>query len=649
MRKKILLTRVLIFLLLAGFLLSGCNLMSLLYPQATPTTIPTPTIEPVKELRVCLGSEPRSLYAYKAASTVEKEVLAALTDGPIDIFPDGSSQAVLLEKMPSFVDGSASFSSVSVQAGDIVVNNEGNLVVLAAGVSVYPSGCSGPECVLVWDGASALQVDQLSATYTLKKGLKWSDGEPLTADDSLYAFELAADPATPSTKKYVDLTAGYDMLDEWTVQWTAAPGLVTDDFASFFWAPLPRHAWTDIGADALLSDENANRSPLSYGPFMLAEWVAGSHIRLVRNPNYHRAAEGLPAADVLTFKFLSTTDPASLLTAAQAECDIVSSSALDLQDIEYLRENAPAAGMQLADQTPSAIEMIAFGIKPSSYDDSYSPFGGDRPDFFGDVRTRQALAYCIDRQTLINKLLGGAVEAADSILAPEHPLLTGSDLAGYDFDPSLAATLLGQVGWLDVDLNPQTPLTAASVPNIPPGTAFEVELLLSESPLRVEIAAEISAQLAACGVKANITQLPLSALYQPGPDGLLFGRKFDLALLSLQTAKSFECGLFSSAEIPSDANYWLGASTGGANFFGFASEAYDTACDDVEQSGLNHSLAEESAKSALRLLQTELPFIPLYYHPQAVLLQDGICGISMGDPAGHVFQRIEEIVAGDDC
>ena len=649
MKNRMLITRVIILMLLPGFLLSGCNLMSLLYPLATQTAVPTPTIEPIKELRVCLGSEPRSLYANKAVSSVEKEVLSALTDGPIDILSDGSRQAVLLEKIPTFADGSASFTPLTVQAGDIVVNSAGNLVVLAAGVSVFPSGCSGPECVLVWDGTSALQVDQLSATFTLKQGLKWSDGAPLTADDSLYAYELAADPVTPSAKKYVDLTAAYDVLDEWTVRWTAVPGLVTDDLASYYWAPLPRHAWNNSSADALLSDEIANRSPLSYGPFMLAEWVAGSHIRLVRNPNYHRAVEGLPAADVLTFKFLSAADPVSLLTAAQSACDIVSSSALDLQDIQYLQENAQTAGMQLAGQTSSAIEMIAFGIKPASYDENYSLFGGDRPDFFGDVRTRQALAYCIDRQTLINKLLGGAVKEADSILAPEHPLLAGSDLAGYNFDPGLAATLLGQVGWQDSDLDPQTPLTAVSVPNLLPGTAFEVELLLSESPLRLEVATEISAQLAACGVKVNITQMPLNALYQPGPDGVLFGRAFDLALLSLQTSESFECGLFSSTEIPSDANYWLGESTGGANFFGYASEAYDAACRQAEQSGLNRSLAEESARSALQLLQTELPFIPLYYHPQAILLQDGTCGISVDDPASRVFQRIEEMVAGNGC
>ena len=274
--------------------------------------------------------------------------------------------------------------------------------------------------------------------------------------------------------------------------------------------------------------------------------------------------------------------------------------------------------------------MLAFGIVPYSYDDNYYPYGVDRPDIFGDVRTRRAIAYCIDRDTITKKLMGGAVQPAVSILDINHPLVQDTSLSAYSYDPANGAALLKQVGWADADQNPATPLTAASVFNVPPGTAFEVELLTSESSLRNEIAAEIAAYLSGCGIRVNITQMPLNELYQSGPDGPIFGRKFDLALLSWKTDENFACDWFTTAEIPNDANYWLGEKTGGANYYGFSNTTYDQACDASRQHGLDAASSNEVAQEALSILSAELPFIPLYQHPSALLVSNELADI-MGD------------------
>jgi len=627
---------------------SGCNLMGLLYPEPTPMIVITPIPE-TKELNICLGYEPRSLYVYNTASQAEQEVLQAITDGPINVLSNGEKQAVLLADLPALENGSIQYTPVTVAEGDLVANNAGNLVSLEPGVPVFPGGCRSADCVINWDGVSPIQMDQLSVTYTLKEDLQWSDGMPLTADDSVYAFEVAADPATPVNKKQNLLTADYAMLDDSTITWTAVPGLVTDRIENFFWPPLPRHAWGSMSPSDLLNDENVNRTPLSYGPFMIEEWQAGNIIRLVKNPFYHRADEGLPASDILNFKFLSADDPASLLLAANAECDLVSSSALDLQDIQDIKGDADGYAMRLVEQLPDTVEMLAFGITPASYDDNYYPYGADRPDLFGDVRTRQAMAYCIDTDTIINKLLGGSVRAAPALLPADHPQMVGLILGDYSYDPQKGISLLESAGWSDADINPDTPISAVSVNNVPAFTNFEIELLTSEAPLRADIASEIASQLNACGIKVNITPLPLADIYQTGPDGPLFGRRFDLALLSMQIDAAFDCRLFKGSEIPAASNYWLGEMTGGVNIFGYRNPEYDAQCTRAIQSGLDREGASTAVKEMITILNNDQPVIPLFFHPRSILIKNGMCGIPK-DSYGHdVFQNVEEIVMDDDC
>ncbi len=624
--------------------------MGLLYPEPTPLAAFTPTPALPKELNVCIGSEPRALYAYKAASSSEREVLQVLTDGPIDILSNGDKRPVLLEVLPSVENGAVTFIPVAVSAGDIVANTTGNLVSLEQGIEVFPSGCTSPACALVWDGASPLQVDQLVVNYQLKEDLKWSDGQPLTADDSVFSFRMAADPLTPISKQYVDLTQSYKALDVVTLEWMGIPGFVTIDLENFFWAPLPYHALREISAADLLEDETANRMPLSYGPFMIDAWQAGENIRLIKNPFYHRAAEGLPAIDALTFRFLSASDPTSLLTAAQSACDIVSPSALGMQDILYLQENAEISGMQLIDLPPVALEIIAFGITPSSFDDNnYNLYRTDRSDLFGDVRVRQAIAQCIDRQAIVNMFIADGMAVADGMLHSDHPLMEDFIIKNHTYDPQAGMTLLKEVGWQDADFDSDTPLSAANVNNVLFGTPFEIDLLTSTSPLRVKIATEIAANLSACGIQVNLTPLPLSDLYQPAPDGPLFGRKFDLALISLQTGSELDCRWFSADEIPAESNYWLGTSTGGANFFGYQNPEYDAQCSQNQRSSMDISAKSTSLKNAVSILANDLPAIPLYFYPRALLVRENVCGFSDDAPLREGLIYIEQFGMEEGC
>ena len=162
-------------------------------PTPTPLATPTPSI---RSLKICLGEEPNTLYPYGNLNAAARSVLSAIYDGPMDVV-DYGYEPIILEKIPSLEDGDAQVSPVSVSAGTEVIDTTGNVVLLNTGTKVRPSGCRSDDCAITYDGSSTLQMDQLIVTFTMLKGLMWSDGAPLTTSDSIYAFGLDSNEATP--------------------------------------------------------------------------------------------------------------------------------------------------------------------------------------------------------------------------------------------------------------------------------------------------------------------------------------------------------------------------------------------------------------------------------------------------------------------
>ena len=89
-------------------------------------------------------------------------------------------------------------------------------------------------------------MDQLVVRYRLKSGLSWSDGTPLTADDSLYSYEVAKALYPQARAELLDRTASYLAFDETTAEWRGIPGLRDPLYPENFFTPLPRHAWGEI-------------------------------------------------------------------------------------------------------------------------------------------------------------------------------------------------------------------------------------------------------------------------------------------------------------------------------------------------------------------------------------------------------------------
>ena len=193
-------------------------------PTETPAPLPTAT-PATRALNICLGEEPTSLYPYGSLNAAARSVLSAIYDGPMDVVEYGY-EPVILEKIPNLEDGDAQIETVTAQPGDQIVDASGNVVGLIKGTQLYPSGCRNDDCKVTYDGVSNIIMDQMVVTFTMLAGLQWSDGAPLTASDSVFSFEIAANDATPGSKFLIDRTQAYEAAsDGVTIQWWGMPGL----------------------------------------------------------------------------------------------------------------------------------------------------------------------------------------------------------------------------------------------------------------------------------------------------------------------------------------------------------------------------------------------------------------------------------------
>jgi peptide/nickel transport system substrate-binding protein len=601
---------------------------------AKPTPVSTSTAAPPRTLVVCLGQEPTTLYPYGSSARAMWSVLEAIYDGPIDQ-RGYNAQPVILEKIPVPGSSDTVVEAVEVKSGDEIVNSKGELIALTKGVTVIPSGCSGPDCAINWDGKTALKMDRLKLSYKLKSGVNWSDGKPVSAEDSVYSYLVAANPATPVSKRIIDRTTSYIAADSQTVVWTGKPGYLPTRLDSSFFMPLPRHAWEKISAADLLKSDESTKHPLGWGPYILEEWKSGDHIRLKKNPNYFRASEGLPKFDTLVYRFLGEPADNNLAALLVGECDVVDQTSLLVEQLEGVLELQKSRKLKAYVVQGPEWERIDFGIRPASYDNGYNPASGDRVDFFGDERTRQAFAYCADRQGIVDKTLFGQTSVPATFLLPTHPAFM-TDLKAYAHDATTGRKLLDEVGWKDNDGNPQTPRQAAKVKNVPDGTKFTVNYLTTEASLRVSAAKILVQSWAECGLQVNVRYMKPDELYAPGPDGVLFGRKFDLAQLAWETGYQSPCYLYQSDQIPNENNHWLGV-----NLPGFTDSAYDKACQSASLAQTASSDYQARQSEVQRLFACSMPVIPLYFHIKMAITRTNLCGLEMGPMARSDLWNLE--------
>ena len=610
----------------------------------TPTTNPeiesTPTPQPASQnqLTVCMGQEPNSLYPFGELNSAARNVLAAIYDGPVDSV-GYEYQPVILTELPSFENEDAQIVSVPVQAGATLVDANGNLTQLETGMRVRPAGCRNDDCAITYDGISALEMDQMIVTFRLRPDLTWSDGTPLTADDSIYTFDLQREANLNSY--LINRTQTYEAADEQTLQWFGIPGFIDSTYFLNVWQPAPKHAWGEFPSDQLPDVDLSSRTPIGWGPFAITEWIPGESITLEKNPYYYRIRDGYPKLDKVQFRFIPDPDLA-LSELIAGRCDLIDPT-INLEDnVGLLQEMQTADQAQMFVTTGMSMEWLGMGIVPASYDNGYD-LTKDRQDVFADKFTRQAIAYCLDRQTIATNVLYGLTDVPTSYLPANHPAFD-SNISAIPYDPEIGISLLEQAGWLDADEDLATPRRAINVR----GVAYNIPLVLNyqttSTAQRRQVAAILEASLKECGIALNVEFLSPNDLYSPGPVGPLFGRQFDLAQYALGI-EGIEppCTWFSSASIPAEANAW-----NGSNISGFRNDEYDAACQAAQLALPEDSSYLASYRQTQIIMADELPAIPLYSRLRIAAARPGVCGFDL-DPTANLLWNIESIGVDETC
>ncbi len=639
---KKLLRTLLPFLILALTVLA-CGQQATVTPYVPGTETPTPPFTPTpvtRSLTICLGEEPTTLYPYGNLNSAARSVLSAIYDGPIDAVEYGY-EPIILEKIPNLADGDAQISPVTVKSGDEVIDTTGNVVTLDTGVKVRPSACRSDDCAITYEGSSTLQMDQMVATFTMLKGLMWSDGSPLTSSDSIYSFKIASDDATPTSKYLIDRTATYEAADDQTVQWWGKPGFIDPEYYTNFWMPLPEHAWKEFQAADLVKSDVSAKLPLGWGPYIIDKWEPGKSLHLVKNLNYFRAESGLPKFDELNFLIYPDTN-AAVSALVNGTCDVLDPSTHLDEQVGLLQQLRLGNKVRLLTAQTNVMEWLGFGITPASYDEGFD-IKKDRPDFFGDKRTRQAIAMCLNRQKVVDTVLFGLSQVPDSYVPPDHPL-HNANVQTYEFNPAAGNQLLQQVGWLDQDNDPTTPRQAFSVTNVPQNTPLVLDYYTTMATQRHQIAEIFTQSLAECGVGLNVIYSNASAHYLSGPEGPLFGRKFDLAEYSIGV-NSLEplCSWFMSTQIPSAANHWVGT-----NVTAYINNNFDAACQKSLQTvptDPEYAFHQE----AQSIFAGDIPAIPLFLRLRVAATRPDFCGFTLDPSSSSALADIEAFDYGAQC
>ena len=292
----------------------------------------------------------------------------------------------------------------------------------------YDNGEIIPGLAEKWEVSS----DALTYTFTLKQGIKFSDGEELNAEVVKLNFDNM--PAILGDSNGVfGLTS--TLLDEVTVvdEYTVAVKLTTPYYGALqdFTLPLPMGIMSPnaFNEDGSLS-ESVKTQTMGSGPYMYNGQKENDVYTFVRNPYYDR---GEPDVDIFHVKVIPDND-AKLLALRNGEVDMLLSANNMSYDAYQELSQDTSFGTLTSD---AVIQTRILGINPVS-----------QP--FEDVEIRQAVNYAINKESICQNIFSGVEVPAESVMDPALPYCD-IDTGSYYYSPEQAVKLLEDAGWLDVD------------------------------------------------------------------------------------------------------------------------------------------------------------------------------------------------------
>ncbi|MBD2021929.1 ABC transporter substrate-binding protein [Leptolyngbya sp. FACHB-36] len=372
--------------------------------------------------------------------------------------------------------------------------------------------------------------DKKRIVFKLRSGLKWSDGEPLTADDVVFTYQdIVANPDVPTDAKEGiqigpnKLFPQVRKLDDLRVEF-----ILPEPFAPFLRAAStpdgiliqPKHALEKAlqtkGTDgnlAFLSTWGTNTNPAEIvvnGPYLIDSYISGQRMVFRRNPYYWRKdADGkpLPHVDRIIWRIVESQDT-QLLKFRSGDLDVIGDiRPLRPEYFSLLKKEENRGEFRVYDGGPwSGTLYMTFNLTKAKNKDGKPFVDPIKSRWFNTLEFRQAVAHAINRQKINNNLYRGLGVTQNSPISVQSPYYLEQGLKAYDYNPTKAKELLRQAGF---QYNAQGQLLDTE------GNRVRFTLLTnSNNVVRVGIGAQVKQDLEKIGIQVNYNPINFNVLVE---------------------------------------------------------------------------------------------------------------------------------------
>lgn len=278
-------------------------------------------------------------------------------------------------------------------------------------------------------------------TVHLNKDAKWTDGQPVTADDVVFTVNLICNPKTNSNlSTYINLIDGTDKtgkssgdtvsgvkkIDDNTVEFTLKSACGMDVFKDSICKNVktaPEHVFKEIDPATVLTSPQAQEAKVTNGPFKLVAFQKSQYVQLAANKDYFR---GAPKIDELNFKIMQGSNITAELQSGEIDMNWPGVGNVPVEDYDKVKA---MDNLTIIPGVPWTIQYLFINNKT-----------------FADKKVRQALSLAIDRKQINDNLCKGEGELIQLPFASDYKFLN-KDVAEPTFDQAKAKQLLTEAGW----------------------------------------------------------------------------------------------------------------------------------------------------------------------------------------------------------
>ena len=287
-----------------------------------------------------------------------------------------------------------------------------------------------------------LAADGRSVTWTLKQGVTWHDGQPVTADDLVFNWDYARDPATAATTSGSFNSVTVEKVDDHAVRvlFPEPTPFWAETFVAVTGMIIPKHLF-EAYTGSRSRDAPTNLKPVGTGPYIFKEFRPGDLVTGVMNPNYHMPNR--PYFDAIEMKGGGDAASAARAVLQTGEYDFAWN--LQVED-EVLRKLEAGGKGVLKFAEGGTLEMVQINTT-----DPWTEVDGERSSVktrhptLSDPAVRQALSLLVDRDSVQRYIYGRTGQATANYIV--NPKRFRSPHTAYAFNVEEASAILDKAGW----------------------------------------------------------------------------------------------------------------------------------------------------------------------------------------------------------